>query len=84
MQILKQTRLTRGLPTSLLVSRCGQDHMVRTTRSIIFLKHESKDLATNTKDHEIDNKRPSKADPNQADSNNQGKYSDHSSALLLS
>ncbi|KAJ5240435.1 uncharacterized protein N7469_002026 [Penicillium citrinum] len=43
--------------------------MVRTTRSIIFLKHESKDSATNTKDHEIDNKRPSKADPNQADSN---------------
>jgi hypothetical protein len=84
MQILNQMRLTRGAPTSLLVSRCRQDNMARTTRSPIFLQHESKGLATNTKDHENDTKRSSKADPNQADSNSKGKYSEHCSALLLS
>ncbi|KAJ6001056.1 hypothetical protein N7481_001465 [Penicillium waksmanii] len=69
MQILNQMRLTRGAPTSLLVSRCRQENITRTTRSAIFLQHESKGLATNTKDHENDTKRSSKADPNQADSN---------------
>ncbi|CAI7635395.1 unnamed protein product [Penicillium manginii] len=43
--------------------------MARTTRSAIFFQHKSKGLATNTKDHEHDTKRSSKADPNQADSN---------------
>ncbi|KAJ5385645.1 hypothetical protein N7509_008186 [Penicillium cosmopolitanum] len=43
--------------------------MARTTRSAIFLQHESKGMATNTKDHEHDTKRSSKVDPNQEDSN---------------
>jgi len=69
MQILIQMRLTRGAQTSLLVSRCHQYNMARTTRSAIFVQHKSKGLATNTKDHENDTKRSPKVDANKADSN---------------